>query len=203
MPEDSPTPVAGGTPDAGAGNGASSGGGTPPDSQNQTPLTFESWLTSQDDAIKKLIDGHIKGLKATLETERTQRKDFERQVKDLASKLEKGSDGWEQAEALASQIAQLERQAAFYDAAHAAGVTNLRLAWLAAQDAKLINDKNQVDLDALKAAHPQLFAVTVPSSNATNPGGQRSAKLTLEDVKRMRPEEINRRWAEVSAVLSQ
>lgn len=40
-----------------------------------------------------------------------------------------------------------------------------------------------------------------PSGSPTNPGRPRTS-LTLEDVKRMSPDEINRRWDEVQRVLS-
>jgi multidrug efflux pump subunit AcrA (membrane-fusion protein) len=45
---------------------------------------------------------------------------------------------------------------------------------------------------------PQLKAA-VPNVTATNPG--RTQRLSMDDIKRMSPDEINRRWAEVSAVL--
>ncbi len=39
------------------------------------------------------------------------------------------------------------------------------------------------------------------SSSAANPVTQRAGRLTLEDVKKMSQDEINKRWEEVSAVL--
>lgn len=192
-------------PTPGGGSGAPGAGGeTPPANQGSAPQTFEAWLGSQDAAIKGLIDNHVNGLRGALETERTQRKDFERQVKDLAGKLEKGSEGRQQAEALAGQIATLERQAAFYDAAHAAGVANLRLAWLAAQEAKLIDDKGHIDMLRLKEQFPELFRATgagpqAPPSNPANPAnpGRSGGTLTREAIQRMTPAEINARWDEI------
>jgi molecular chaperone GrpE (heat shock protein) len=59
--------------------------------------------------------------------------------------------------------------------------------------------------DSLKAAlekWPHLKpAPTVPALPPTNPGRQAKA-LTMEDVRKMPPEEINRRWDEVQAVLA-
>ena len=126
-------------------------GGTP------APLTFEDWLGQQGDDIKALLEGHTKGLKSALETERAQRSKFERELRDAAKKLEKDSDARKSLEEQADRLQVLEKQAGFYDAAHAAGVTNLRLAYLAAQDAGLVNERGTCDFARLKADFPQLF----------------------------------------------
>ena len=43
-------------------------------------------------------------------------------------------------------------------------------------------------------------AVAAPATNPTNPGRERV--LTIEDVKRMTPDEINRRWDEVQVAMA-
>ena len=45
------------------------------------------------------------------------------------------------------------------------------------------------------------FLVGTAQASATNPARGQSTRLTMEDIKRMSPEEINRRWDEVQAVL--
>jgi hypothetical protein len=40
-------------------------------------------------------------------------------------------------------------------------------------------------------------------SSSTNPAGGRTSKLTMDDIKKMSPEEVNSRWEEVSVVMAQ
>lgn len=54
---------------------------------------------------------------------------------------------------------------------------------------------------AVLKRYPQLKPTAVTQIAASNPGRERS-KLTMDEVKAMSPEEINRRWDEVSAVLA-
>ncbi len=122
----------------GAGTDQGNGGGMPPN--------FDAWLTNQDDSVKKLVDGHVKGLKTALDGERTRSRDLERQLRDAAAKLEKGSDAEKRLTELANQAADATRQATFYDMAHAAGVTNLKLAWTAARADDLFKKDGTPDL---------------------------------------------------------
>jgi hypothetical protein len=127
---------------------------------------YETWFNQQPDDVKGLIEGHTTGLKSALDKERSERKEFEKQLRIAASEQEKGSEARKLLEGQADRMALLERQAAFFDAAHTAGATNLKLAWLAAVDAGLVDDKGQVDMDKVKAAFPQLFGAKTVAGNA-------------------------------------
>ncbi len=141
--------------------------------QGEMPLTFDGWLTGQDEQVKGLITGHIAGLKSALESEREQRRSFEAQLREAAKKAEKGSEMEQRLSALADKAGQAERQAKFYEVASAIGVTNLKLAWVAAQDAKLIDGQGNVSTEALKAQFPELFkAPPAPKGNAGAGAGQ-------------------------------
>lgn len=77
---------------------------------------------------------------------------------------------------------------------------------------KLVHDAVEYDangaptnIDAAVAAAIQQWphikpAPAAPAVGASNPG--RAAKLTIEDVKRMSPEQVNARWDEVQVVLA-
>lgn len=145
----------------GGGNSSSS------DSNSDGELTFETWLGKQDEKVKGLLDGHTKGLKTALETERETRKSLEKQVRDLATKAQAGSDAQKQLTELADKIAEGDRRADFYDAAHKAGVTNLKLAYTVAVTDDLFDKKGNVDFGKLKTAYPELFGVKkAPAGNA-------------------------------------
>jgi hypothetical protein len=139
--------------------------------QQQAPLVFDTWIAAQGDEIKSLLDGHTKGLRTALDSERTQRKEFERQLREATGKLEKDSDARKQLETLSSQLEAQGRQAEFYETAHAAGVSNLRLAWVALQqDAALSDRSGRVDWKRFQEQYPELFGGAKQKAPAGNAG---------------------------------
>lgn len=138
------------------------------------PAGFAEWLGQQPGEIQQLIEGEIKGLKAALEAERTQRKSYERELREAAKKLEENSAARKALEEQAEKLSLLERQAMFYDQAHVQGCVNLRLAFLAAQDAGLITASGDVRWEELKAKFPELFGGRpVPRGHAAEGNEQR------------------------------
>ena len=183
MPNGTSNPADGGKP--GEGTAGTDGAGTKP----ETPVTFEMWFATAPDEAKGYIEDHTHGLKTALEAERTQRKALDKQLKDLAKKYEKGSDERVELDKMSAQLAAGQRQTDFYDAAHKAGVTNLKLAWLAAQSDELIDDKGVVDFAKLKEAHPQLFTVITktpppPGNAGEGRGGQQAAGSMSDFIRR-------------------
>jgi len=118
---------------------------------------LESWIKGQPEEVQQAFETHIRGLKNALAAERDQRKTVERQLRDAAAKLEKDSEARKALEQYAEKLRLLERQSAFYDAAHAAGCTNLRLAFIAANDAGLIREDGTADWETMRAKFPELF----------------------------------------------
>lgn len=134
-------------------------------------LNFDTWLGQQDGAIQTLISEHISGLKTALQSEREQRRGFERELREAARQAEEGSTARQQLDRLGESLALTERQAAFYEAAHGAGITNLKLAWLAVQQDEGLQDRaGNVNLDSLKEKYPELFATQRPQTPAGNAG---------------------------------
>jgi hypothetical protein len=160
------------TKTASGGDGQGQGGAG--DGKSQAKPTFENleaFLDAQPDEVKAMIDGHTKGLKSALETERTARKGFEKELRDAAKKLEKGSDERQNLEGLADRLNTEQRRADFFDLAHNAGVTNLRLAWIAANEAELIPASvSGTDFDKIKAKFPELFAKVAQEKPKTPKG---------------------------------
>lgn len=128
-------------------------------------LDFDTWLSSQDDKIKGLLDGHTKGLKSSLEGERAKRKELAKEIKEMTGKLEAGSEAAKQLTVLSGKLETEQKRADFYEKATAAGCRNLRLAWLAAQ-------ADDLTIEQVKTANPELFGVVVkPPTNAGNGAG--------------------------------
>ena len=133
-----------------------------------TPPTFETWLEAQAPEVKTLLDTHTQGLKSALDSERGTRKDMEKQLRDLAGKAEKGSEAQTELTKVADGLAEADRKTDFYEAAHAAGVNNLKLAYTVAVQDEMFDRRGGVNFEALKAAYPQLFGGTpaAPPGNA-------------------------------------
>lgn len=162
-------------PDAKGGMPTVAGQTTPssePDKQAQ-PLTFDAWLSSQPNDVKDLVEDHAAGLKSALEAERMQRRTLERQLKDAAKSLPKDSDQRAVLEEMSAKLTAASRTADFYDRAHAAGAGNLRLLFIAAQDAGLVDQNGEANFETLKQRFPELFgkrAAAQPPAPAGNAG---------------------------------
>ena len=130
--------------------------------------SFAEWLKGQTADVQKLHGDEVAGLKSALSSERQQRKDLEGQLRDAAAKAEKGSEAEKLLTEQADQLKGLELRAAFYDEAHTEGVTNLKLTWMAAQEADAFDRRGNVNWEQLKTEFPELFAKssTVPAGDA-------------------------------------
>lgn len=137
----------------------------------QPSETFDGWLEKAPPEVKTLYATHSAGLTSALKAERDARKAAEAQLRDLAKKADAGSEAQVALTAQADKLAALEAQAGFYDKAHAAGVKNLRLAYMAAQQAGLVGAGGVVDFAKLKTEYPELF-VSAPNGNAGAGNGQ-------------------------------
>lgn len=173
-----------GTSDGGTPDGAPRAATAPSDGiRNGAPVapqTFDQWLEAQPDDVRSLVGNNVSGLKNALDAERRSRKDIEKQLRDAARKLEDGSadvrDHRKALEETAARLQATELQASFYDQAHVAGVTNLRLAYLAASEASLIDKNGKCDFKTLQAQYPELFSAKdrLPAGNAGSGTGSRA-----------------------------
>jgi len=146
-------------------------GGTP------EPESFDAWLEGQDETVRGLIDGHTKGLKSALETERNNAKALTKEIRELSGRLDQNSDTARQLTELSGKLETEQKRADFYEAATAAGCRNLRLAWLAAST-------DELTLDETKAQYPDLFespraATTNAGRGAQQPGGGATRDMNM------------------------
>lgn len=164
MPEQ--TQGTGGTPDG--------QGGTPQaQAQTQTAQSFAEFIKAQPPEVQGLYEADVKGLKTSLDSERTQRAELAKQLKDLLPKAEKGSELEKLIGDATTKLEEAERRATFFEEAGKpdVGCQNARLAYLAAQTDGLIDQKGRVNWEALKTSYPELFRKTIPAGNAGNGAG--------------------------------
>jgi len=172
--------------DGGAGGAGGAGGGTGTGSSDGgagggqgagSDWKFDDFAAKLDETTRTALTAHIEnsssGLKNALNAERDQRKALEKQIGELRAKAEKGSELEKQLESMQNSIRDGGMQTAFYEAASAAGCRNIKLAWAAAQldrDTYFKRD-NTPDIEAVKAAFPELFAAPAPNAETRTNGG--------------------------------
>lgn len=163
-------------------------------------------MAAQAPEIKSAYDSHTKGLQSALQGERTARKQIETQLRDAAAAAEKGSKAEAQLAEIANKLTEADRRARFAEGA-SGKLTDVGLAYIAAQRANLFAEDGTANLDKLKELHPALFVAPAqlpqaPPVAPTNPGaGTRKTALTRADLAGMTPDEINTRWSEVQEAL--
>lgn len=120
-------------------------------------LAWKPWHDALPKEAQELIATRESGLKTALGTERDARADAEKELRKAAKELEKGSDAEANLLKAADDLAASTTKSEFYEDAHKAGVTDLRLAYIVAKEEELIDKRGNVDFDKLKEAHPSLF----------------------------------------------
>lgn len=170
----------------GAAQSAQQGGASGAQGATQTEnVTFESWMDGQDETVKSMYTAHTTGLKSALDSERSANRAAQAQLRELAKKAEKGSELEAALTKQADQLSTLEKQAAFQDKAHAAGVRNLKLAYLAAAQAGLVSEKGDCDFSKLRTEYPELFNAPQASGNAGSGTNNRAPSgLTMDQIVR-------------------
>lgn len=119
------------------------------------PLVYDSWIDEQPEEVKTMLTGQTAGLKSALDSERENRKDLEASLRDEAAKAE--GDRKIALEGMADDIKAADQKADFYESAHAAGVTNLKLAYHVAVTDEMFDRRGNVNFDTMKTGYPELF----------------------------------------------
>jgi len=147
--------------------------------EEQEVLDYKTWHDALPKEAQTLIAEREGGLKSALDTERDARKDAEKELRKAAALAEKGSEAQKQLEKSADDLAALSMKAEFYEEAHKAGVSNLKLAFHVATTEDLFDKRGAVDFDKMKEAFPELFGKKAPpkghagEGTGTAPGGQK------------------------------
>ena len=141
-------------------------------------LEWKPWHDALPKEAQELVAEREKGLKSALDSERDARKTAETDLRAVAKKLEEGSVAQQEVLKLADQVAEGTTKADFYEEAHKAGVSNLKLAYHIATTEELFDKRGAVNFEKMKEAYPELFGrKQVPRGDAgegtgTAPGGK-------------------------------
>ncbi len=167
------------------GNGKDDTEEKPAAKKEETPLKWDTFHGSLPEVAQKLIADHESGLRTALVTERDARGDLEKDLKNVAGELEKGSDAQKEVLKLADKVAAGDRKADFYEDAHKAGVSNLKLAYHVAKTDDLFDKRGNVNFEKMKDAYPELFGkkkVPDGSGGDGTGGGHPGKKQTMNDA---------------------
>lgn len=180
--------AAGGGSSGSASTGPTSGGAS---TGSASITSWDAFLESQADEVKLLYSEHVNGLKSALKSERESRSALEKQLRELAGKAEKGSESEKQLMEMADRLSESDRKADFYESAHAAGVSNLKLAWMIAKADDLFDRNGNVDFEKMKASYPEIFGGGRLQQAKGNAGsgtniGSGAGKTSMDDLLRGR-----------------
>jgi small-conductance mechanosensitive channel len=171
---------------------------------------------SQEDAPRTFDAEYVGRLRAENAAHRTRLRELEERIRAFEaaqmSEAERLQKRAEEAERAAQEAARRLRErtirAEVRLAAQAAGIVDPEAAYrlLDLDQVQLDDDGEPVNIPALIARlvkeKPYLQARPGGGSPAGNPGSGRPAVLSLEDVRRMTPEQINANWEAVQAAIS-
>lgn len=150
----------------------------PDEKQDAAPLTYDVWYAALSDDQKRLVDGNTASLKSALKTERTDRQKVERDLRDAAAKLEKGSEAEKSLTEAADAAARANQRADFYEEASKPEhrVANAKALYTLATANGHIDEKGRIDWTTLKADYPQLFTQEAPKPKAAGNAGSGTSK---------------------------
>lgn len=127
---------------------------------------FDEWLSKQDEPTKSLISERFASLENTVKATRQERDILNDQLKELGSKLEKGSDAEKQVNELRNNLLLAERKTKFLENAPLQGCLRPSAAYVFAQSQELFTDDGKVDWKALRESVPELFRPADRKGNA-------------------------------------
>lgn len=138
------------------------------DSNDETegakPQDFDEWLPNQPEHVKALITSRFSKLETALQSERSDRKAQEKELKRIMRGMDENNPLKPQLEEYSKKATESNTRADFYEEAHKRGVSNLRLAYHAAKSEGCIDDRGRVDWDELKDKVPEIFATSKPAA---------------------------------------
>lgn len=139
--------------------------------QQQEEFVWSKWLETQPEQVKAGYQADVHGLKSALENERSSNGTMQKRIGTLTKLAEEGTELKKELEKLGNELTETNAKADFFRVAHEARCTDLDLAWLAAKNSNLFDKRGEVDMRALREAHPALFApakTPVPPGNGGN-----------------------------------
>lgn len=158
-----------------------------------TEETWDGWLETLDEAergrVTRLYEAKHGGLLKALESERSERKAYERQLRDAASQLKDGDANKAALTEMADKLEAANRKADFFKEAARpeTGLSDPEAAWIIANAKadEFFDRRGNLNLALLKDRHPGLFGrppVTPPANAGNGSGAQTPPANTMNQM---------------------
>ena len=151
----------------------------------ETPAfaSFDAFLTAQPEPVRALVESHTSGLKTALASEREQRKELARQLRDATAAAEKGSALAKTLEEISGRAEAAEKRAVFFETATQPGIgcSNPKAAFLVAQAEGLFKRDGSPDWAALQNVAPELFRKAGQANAGAGVGTPPPARASMND----------------------
>jgi uncharacterized coiled-coil DUF342 family protein len=135
---------------------------------------FETWLESQSDEVKTLIQERFESLENTVHATREERDNLNKELKDLSKSIDENSEAGKQLTEAISRADAAEKKSNFIVEAVKQGAKRPTAAYAIAETEKLFDDKGNPDWNKIKESVPELFTVANTSNNAGSGTNQSS-----------------------------
>lgn len=124
---------------------------------SETPFVYDSWFAQQSEDVRTGIEAHITGLRNTVQATRQERDSLAQQLRDAAKSAT--GEVKAQLDKLSADLEAAQMRADFFEEAARpdVGCTNPRLAYIAADQAGLIDKKGRVNWAEMRKQYPELF----------------------------------------------
>jgi hypothetical protein len=163
-------PSGAGSEGNGNASGAMSEDGAQASQKPEAPKSYDDWFTAQDESTKTLLQGRFSTLEKTLDSERTQRKSFEKELRKLTRDMEASNPLKPELDKLTAAATDANQRAEFFEEAAKRHVSNPRYAWHVAKLEGLISESGRVDWSELKERVPEVFQAPKPRMPRVNAG---------------------------------
>jgi hypothetical protein len=127
---------------------------------------FNSWLESQDENTRKLVNERFSKLESTVKATRQERNELSTALKDISKKAEHGTDLEKSLTELGDRLTKAERKAIFLEMMIPEGCTKPSVAYSIAIAENLFKDDGTPDMKKIKEVIPEFFPTKSINSHA-------------------------------------
>jgi hypothetical protein len=127
---------------------------------------FETWLETQSDEVKELVNQRFEALTNTVRATRDERDSISNTLKSLSKKVDTDSDAGKELNDLRTKLQQSERKASFIESAVKEGVTRPSVAYTVANAEGYFTEDGSPDWAKIRETVPELFKAKDIKANA-------------------------------------
>jgi hypothetical protein len=141
---------------------------------------FETWLDTQDEATKNLVQERFSVLERTISNTRDERDTLSRELKGLARKVDSDSDAGIAIGELRNRLAASEKKSSFIELAVQKGIKRPSAAYAIATSENAFLEDGTPDFEKIRETIPELFSTVNTNTSAGSGTGTAGKPLTAK-----------------------